>query len=67
MLSSVSAIVGTLVDGVIIGQYLGLESIAAFGVISPLMVTFAVIGAVLSSGARNRFTRLVGAGRIREA
>ncbi len=31
------------------------------------MVTFAVIGAVLSSGARNRFTRLVGTGRIREA
>ena len=66
ILSSLASAVGNLIDGVIIGQYLGVDSIAAFGIISPLMVVFALGGAVLAAGARNRFTRLVGGGRLEE-
>ncbi len=59
--------IGTMVDGVIIGQYLGVDSIAAFGIVSPLMIAFALGGAIVSAGARNRFTRLVGCGEVRRA
>ena len=64
---SLTQTVGSLVDGVIIGQFLGVDSIAAFGIISPLLTAFSLFGAIISSGARNRFTRLVGAGKIEEA
>ena len=67
VLSSLASAIGTMVDGVIIGQCLGMDSIAAFGLVSPLMIVFALGGAVVSSGARNRFTHLVGSGEVRQA
>lgn len=67
ILSSLTSSVGSLVDGVIIGRYLGVDSMAAFGVITPLLIVFALAGTMVSSGARNRFTRLVGEGKLAEA
>ena len=58
---------GSLIDGIIIGQYLGVNSIAAFGIVNPLMVILALIGAVLAYGARSRFVRLIGSGKTKEA
>ena len=56
-----------MVDGVVIGQFLGVDSTAAFGIINPLMIAFSIIGAVVSAGARNRFTKLLGAGKTEQA
>ena len=56
-----------IVDGMIIGRCLGVDSMAAFGIVSPVMVVFALIGAIIQTGSRNRFTRLMGEGRIGEA
>lgn len=67
IVASLASTIGHLVDGIVIGRCLGVDSMAAFGVVSPLMVAFALTGAVFSSGARNRFTKLVGGGRIKEA
>ena len=67
ILLSLSSSVGSMVDGVVIGQFLGVDSIAAFGIINPLMIAFSIIGAVVSAGARNRFTRLLGAGKTEQA
>ena len=67
ILLSLSSSVGSMIDGVVIGQFLGVDSTAAFGIINPLMIAFSIIGAVVSSGARNRFTRLLGAGKTKEA
>lgn len=64
---SLSSSVGSMVDGVVIGQFLGVESTAAFGIINPLMIAFSIIGAVVSAGARNRFTKLLGAGKTDQA
>ena len=50
-----------------IGQYLGVDSMAAFGLVSPLMIVFSLFGALISAGARNRFTRLVGGGELERA
>ena len=64
---SVTATLGSLIDGIIIGQYLGVDSIAAFGIVNPLLVIFALIGAVLSIGARSKFVTLMGAGKTKAA
>ena len=42
IVASMASTIGHLVDGVVIGQCLGVESTAAFGVVSPLMVAFAI-------------------------
>ena len=67
ILLSLSSSVGSMIDGVVIGQFLGVDSIAAFGIINPLMIAFSIIGAVVSAGARSRFTRLLGAGKTEQA
>lgn len=67
VVSSLTTSIGSLIDGVIIGQCLGVDSITAFGIISPLMFVFALIGSIVSSGSRNRFTRIMGEGKIEKA
>ena len=67
ILLSLSSSVGSMIDGVVIGQFLGVDSIAAFGIINPLMIAFSIIGAVVAAGARNRFTKLLGAGKTEQA
>ena len=67
IMSSLSATIGSLVDGIIIGQCLGSKSIAAFGVINPLLTVFSVFGAIVATGSRTRFTKLIGAGKVKEA
>ena len=67
VISSLTTSIGSLIDGVIIGQCLGVDSVTAFGIISPLMFVFALIGSIVSSGSRNRFTRIMGEGKIEKA
>ena len=66
-LSELTHMLGNIVDGVIIGRCLGVDSMAAFGIVSPLMTCFALFGTVISTGSRNRFTRLIGEGKLKEA
>ncbi|MBP5707100.1 MAG: hypothetical protein J6W76_07420, partial [Spirochaetales bacterium] len=67
ILSSLTRTVGGMIDGIIIGQCLGIDSIAAFGIISPLLIAFAIFGTVVSKGAMNQFTKLIGEGQIEMA
>lgn len=67
VLSSLTSSIGHLIDGTVIGQCLGVDSMAAFGIINPMMITFSLSGAIVASGARTRFTKLIGAGKIKEA
>ena len=64
VLSSLTSSIGSMIDGVVIGQFLGLDSMAAFGLVNPVVIVFALIGAVIASGARNRFTMLLGNGDL---
>ncbi len=54
-------------DGIIIGQYLGVDSVAAFGIVSPLIAVYAMSGAVISAGARKRYIRHIGQGNTEKA
>ncbi|MBQ1491468.1 MAG: hypothetical protein IIZ39_05865 [Blautia sp.] len=67
VISSLTSCIGSLIDGVIIGQFLGVDSMAAFGLVSPVIILSALFGAIIASGARNRFALLVSKGEIDEA
>ncbi|MBR6707319.1 MAG: hypothetical protein IKI84_11680, partial [Clostridia bacterium] len=67
IVSSLTSSVGSLIDGVIIGQFLGVDATAAFGLVSPALILFALFGAVIAAGARNRFTMLIGKGDLKGA
>ena len=67
IISSLTQSIGSLIDGVVIGQFLGTESIAAFGIVNPLITTFSVFGAIVSTGSRTRYTRLIGEGKKKDA
>ena len=67
VLSALASSIGSLIDGVVIGQLLGLDSMEAFGLVSPIVIVFALVGAVIASGARNRFTLMIGHGDLEGA
>ena len=62
IITSLTVSIGSLIDGVVIGQCLGMDSMAAFGLVSPVVIVFSLFGAIVASGARNRFTMLIGTG-----
>ncbi len=53
IVASLTSSIGSLIDGVVIGQFLGVDSLAAFGLVSPVVIVFALFGAVIAYGARN--------------
>lgn len=53
ILTSLTASIGSLIDGVVIGQFLGVDAMAAFGLVSSVVVVYSLVGAILASGARN--------------
>lgn len=67
VISSLSQTIGSLADGNIIGQFLGTDSIATFGIVNPLLTTFSVVRAIVSTGSRTRYTRLIGEGKKKDA
>lgn len=64
IISSLTYHIGSLIDGVVIGQYLGVESMAAFGLVSPVVIVSSLFGAIIATGARNRFTMMIGSGDL---
>ena len=67
MLNSLAWAIGVLVDGAIIGRHLGVDAMAAYGMIWPLTLIYGLIGAVFSGGSRNLYSNLAGHGRLEEA
>lgn len=59
--------IGTLVDGAFIGNFLGVDAVASYGMIWPLTLVFGLIGSILSGGSRNLYTNLAGHGKVDEA
>ena len=59
-LSMLTSSLGSLVDGLIIGNTMNTQCVAAFGLINPLNYTFALIGSILSSGLSNSCARALG-------
>ena len=62
ILTSLTSSVGSLIDGVIIGRCLGVDAMAAFGLVSPAVIVFSLSGAIIAAGARSRFTMMIAGG-----
>lgn len=59
--------VGALVDGAVIGNFLGVDAVAAYGLVWPLTYVYSLVGGILSGGSRNLYTQYAGQGKIKEA
>ncbi|MBP5750823.1 MAG: hypothetical protein J6X24_08545, partial [Firmicutes bacterium] len=59
-LSMLTSSLGTLVDGLVIGNVMDTQCVAAFGLVNPLNFIFALIGSILGSGMSNGCARALG-------
>lgn len=50
ILSTLTATAGMLVDGIVIGQFLGQQSVSAFGFAGPLVILTAAVAGIFSNG-----------------
>ena len=58
---------GVAVDGVVVGMFLGVESLAAYGLSWPLSMIYALPGSTLSGGTRNLYSKYLGKGATEAA
>ncbi len=58
----VSATLGTLVDNVIVGRFLGTEALGAMGIVSPVMFLFMALGVICASGGAILVSQALGQG-----
>lgn len=56
-----------LVDGAVIGNCLGVDAVAAYGLVWPVVLVYGFIAAVFGGGTRTIYSQLVGKGKIDEA
>ena len=66
-LSMLTSSLGTLVDGLVIGNVMDTQCVAAFGLVNPLNFIFAVTGSVLGSGMSNACARALGKNDVDQA
>ena len=57
----------TLVDGMVIGNFLGADAVAAYGLAWPVVLLFGLVTAVLSGGTRTLYSQLTGQGETGKA
>ncbi len=64
ILSTISYAVGPLADGAVIGNFYGVDCVAAYGMVWTAVLIYALIGGVSGGGSRNLYTGLLGNGRV---
>ena len=67
ILSSIGTSAAGLVDAAFIGNFLGVDAVAAYGMAWPLIMIFGMIGSILGGGSRNLYSNLAGHGKTGEA
>ena len=55
-----AATIGMMVDGIVIGNFLGSASMAAFGIVSPLFILFSAVAGVFSNGSISLCGKYIG-------
>ena len=66
-LSTLTAALSSIIDGIIIGNTMDITAVAAFGLVIPLNFSFSFLGGILSSGAQNLCTRKIAQGDIKKS
>ena len=67
IIAAVAAMFGMLIDGVMISRFLGTDSMAAYGIVSPLFSLMTMISGVLAAGSQVYCARHLGAGEVERA
>ena len=62
ILSAMTVMLCMLVDSIMIGRFLGVDSMSAYGLASPLLLVFAAFGSLISSGVQVLCSKTVGRG-----
>lgn len=62
IVSSMTVTLCMLIDSIMIGRFLGVEAMSAYGLASPLLLVFAAFGSLISSGVQVMCGKTVGAG-----
>lgn len=57
----------TLADGMVIGNFLGADAVAAYGLAWPIVLLFGLVTAVLSGGTRTLYSQVTGQGETGQA
>ena len=66
-LAFVTATIGMIVDGLVIGRFLGEKAMSASGLVSPVFLILCAIGGAFSAGAQNVCARHMTVGESRRA
>ncbi len=62
IMAIIAATLGSMVDGIVIGNFLGSEAMAAFGLVMPIVIILAAVSGVFSSGAQALCGKFMGHG-----
>lgn len=58
---------GIIVDGIVIGKFLGVESVAAYGIAGPVILVLLAISGIFTSGTQNMCAGEMGRGNVKNA
>lgn len=67
ILNNLMVFLGSLVNGIIISRYLGIEAMAAFQLTFPLVFTVMMFSQIINIGVQNNCAKSLGAGRAQDA
>lgn len=63
IMGMVAATIGMLVDGIVIGQFLGADCISAFGLAGPVFILVSAFAGVFANGGTSCCAKHIGRGR----
>ena len=65
--AAIATMIGIVIDGIVIGRFLGTTSMAAYGLVTPIINLTTVFSGILASGAQINCAQHLGAGSVDKA
>lgn len=65
--AAIAAMLGIVIDGIVIGRYLGDDSMASYSLVTPLVNLTTAFSGILTTGAQVICAQHLGAGKVRRA
>lgn len=67
ILAAIATMVGIVIDGIVIGRFLGPDSMAAYGLVTPVINLATAFSGILATGAQVICAQHLGAGNVKKA
>ncbi len=65
--AAIATMVGIVIDGIVIGRFLGSDSMAAYGLVTPVINLATAFSGILATGAQVICAQRLGAGNVKKA